>query len=185
MSKTSVIQPWKKTCTLRQEIRDRKHTASDFAVDLQKVINGGAGVKPFYCDPEQFFATTYATQNLRQLCKVVLRRLAEAGGGEPIINVAQTFGGGKTHTLTAFYYLTTLGAKLPKMQTSVGMILNDAQLKESTSGPGGSRFFRQGGLEGGRRGEIAHRRNPSIPHAMEFDCLATPWTKRAGYPSAG
>jgi hypothetical protein len=129
MSKTSVIQPWKKTCTLRQEIRERKHTSSDFAVDLQKVINGGAGVKPFYCDPEQFFATTYATQNLRQLCKSVLRRLAEVGGGESIINIAQTFGGGKTHTLTALYYLTTLGERLPKKQTSVGMILNEAQLK--------------------------------------------------------
>src|SRR4030042_1932122 len=129
MSKTSVILPWKKTCPLRQEIRERKHTSSDFAIDLQKVINGGPGVKPYYCDPEQFFATTYATQNLRQLCKVVLRRLADAGGGEPIINIAQTFGGGKTHTLTALYYLTTLEEKLPKKQTSVGMILNDAQIK--------------------------------------------------------
>ena len=81
MSKTSVILPWKKTCTLRPEIRERKHTSSDFAIDLQKVINGGTGAKPYYCDPEQFFATTYATQNLRQLCKVVLRRLADAGAG--------------------------------------------------------------------------------------------------------
>ena len=58
MSKTPIIQPWKKTCVLRQEIRDRKVTASDFDVDLQKVINGGPGVKPFYCDPDQFFAKT-------------------------------------------------------------------------------------------------------------------------------
>jgi len=130
MSKPSIIQPWKKTCILRQEIRDRKVTASDFAVDLQKVIGGGPGTKPFYCDPDQFFATTYATQNLRQLCKVALRRLTKVSGGESIINVAQTFGGGKTHTLTALYYLTTLGTNLPKHQTSVGMILNDAQLKD-------------------------------------------------------
>ena len=32
--------------------------------------------------------------------------------------------------MTALYYLTTLGTNLPKMQTSVGMILNDAQLKD-------------------------------------------------------
>ena len=81
MSKTSVIQPWKKTCILRQEIRDRKLTSSDFAVDLQKVISGGPGAKPFYCDPDQFFATTYATQNLRQLCKVVLRGSLKPGAG--------------------------------------------------------------------------------------------------------
>ncbi|MBW2050568.1 MAG: ATP-binding protein [Deltaproteobacteria bacterium] len=133
MSKKADIQPWKKTCVLRPEIRERKLTASDFAIDLHKVINGGPGKMPFYCDPEQFFATTYATQNLRQFCKVVLRRLAEESGGESIINVAQTFGGGKSHTLTALYYLTSLGPDLPKIQTSVGMILNDSNLKDPPS----------------------------------------------------
>jgi len=77
MGKKADIQPWKKTCVLRPEIRERKLTASDFAIDLHKVINGGPGKVPFYCDPGQFFATTYTTQNLRQFCKVVLRRLAE------------------------------------------------------------------------------------------------------------
>ncbi len=128
MSKPSVIQPWKKACALRPEIRDRKLTASDFAIDLHKVINGWPGEKPFYCDPAQFFATTYATQNLRQLCKVVLRRLAKLPGGEAIINLSQTFGGGKSHSLTTLYYVPTLGDKLPKDETSVGMILNEAQL---------------------------------------------------------
>ena len=51
MSKQSVIQPWKDACELRPEIRDRKLTASDFAVDLYKVINGWPGDTPFYCDP--------------------------------------------------------------------------------------------------------------------------------------
>lgn len=131
MSKTSVASPWKKECALRPEIRDRRLTASDFAIDLHKVINGWPGEKPYYCDPEQFFSTTYATQNLRQLCKVVLRRLAKLPGGEAIINVSQTFGGGKSHSLTTLYYTSTLGKKLPKSETSVGMILNEAQLKES------------------------------------------------------
>lgn len=130
MSKLSVIQPWKDTCDLRPEIRDRKLTASDFAVDIYKVINGWPGDMPFYCDPVQFFSTTYATQNLRQFCRVVLRRLAKLPGGETVINVAQTFGGGKSHTLTTLYYLTTLGQKLPKDETSVGTILNEAQLKD-------------------------------------------------------
>src|ERR1019366_2776098 len=130
MSKQSVIQPWKATCELRPEIRDRKLTASDFAVDLYKVINGWPGEMPYYCDPLQFFSTTYATQNLRQFCKVVLRRLAKEPGGEAVINVAQTFGGGKSHTLTTLFYLTTLGKKLPRNETSVGTILNDAQLSD-------------------------------------------------------
>ncbi len=133
MSKQSVIQPWKTTCDLRPEIRDRKLTASDFAVDLYKVIHGWPGETPFYCDPLQFFGTTYATQNLRQFCKVVLRRLAKLPGGESIINVAQTFGGGKSHTLTVLYYLTTLGSKLPKQETSVTTILNEAQITDAPS----------------------------------------------------
>lgn len=126
----STIEPWKTTCELRSEIRNRNLKASDFAVDLHKVVNGWPGGEtPFYCDPSQFFSTTYATANLRQFCKVVLRRLSKEDGGEPIINVAQTFGGGKSHTLTALYYLSTLGNKLPKEETSVKSILNDSGLK--------------------------------------------------------
>ena len=129
MKKTSVILPWKETCQLRSEIRDRKLTASDFAIDLHHVIFGGPGKLPYYCDPVQFFSTTYATHNLRQFCRVVLRRLAKQNGGEAVVNVSQTFGGGKSHTLTTLYYLTTLGAALPRKETSVGMILNDTQMK--------------------------------------------------------
>jgi hypothetical protein len=131
MSK-NVIEPWKKTCELRPEIRERHLKASDFAVDLHKVVNGWpGGAKPFYCDPALFFSTTYATENLRQFCKVVLRRLAKENGGESVINVAQTFGGGKSHTLTSLYYLCTLGKKLPKDETSVKAILNDSGLKNA------------------------------------------------------
>ncbi|MBI3951942.1 MAG: DUF499 domain-containing protein [Acidobacteria bacterium] len=99
----------------------------------ERAMRDGLGEQPYYCDPEQFFATTYATQNLRQFCRLVLRRLARQPGGESIINVAQTFGGGESHTLTALYYLTTLGDKLPKSDTAVGMILNDAQLTDPPS----------------------------------------------------
>lgn len=130
MKKSSVILPWKETCKLRKEIREKKLTASDFAIDLHKVIFGWPGEKPYYCYPTQFFSTTYATQNLRQFCKVVMRRLSKLSGGEAIINVSQTFGGGKSHTLTTLYYLTTLGSELPKQETSVGMILNEAQMKD-------------------------------------------------------
>jgi predicted AAA+ superfamily ATPase len=129
MSKTFTIQPWSKTCILRKEIRERTLTSSDFAIDLHKVTFGTSGPKPYYCDPAHFFSTTYATQNLRQFCKVVLKRLAGEQGGESVINISQTFGGGKSHTLTTLYYLTTLGSTLPKEETSVKMILNDAHIK--------------------------------------------------------
>ena len=123
-----VLKPWKDVCTLRSEIRTKTLTMADFAVDLHRVIfQPGSG--KHYTDPEAFFATTYATPNLRKFCRDVLRRLAGEDGGEPILNVAQTFGGGKSHTLTALYYLTTLGPKVPKMATSVQHILAEAKLE--------------------------------------------------------
>lgn len=129
MKKKVNIVPWKQVCVLRKEIREQELSLADFAVDLHKVVNGAKGETPFYCHPHQFFAITYATGNLREFCSVVLRRLAKKKGGESVINVAQTFGGGKSHTLTALYYLTTLGSKLPKQERSVSQILNHAQLK--------------------------------------------------------
>ena len=108
MTKKTNIMPWKQVCVLRKEIRERELTPADFAIDLHKVINGAKGETPFYCHPEKFFAITYATGNLREFCSVVLRRLAKKKGGESVINVAQTFGGGKSHTLTVLYYLTSL-----------------------------------------------------------------------------
>jgi predicted AAA+ superfamily ATPase len=133
MSKPSVILPWKKTCVLRQEIRDRELGEPDFAVDLNKVIFGvqDGTTPPFYCDPARFFAMSYATANLRDFSSAVLRRLAGKVGGEAVINVSQTFGGGKSHTLAALYYLTTLGERLPRGDNTVETILNAAQLAES------------------------------------------------------
>ena len=123
-----VLKPWKDVCTLREEIKTKTLTTADFAVDLHRVIfepNSGK----HYTNPEAFFATTYATPNLRRFCRDVLRRLAGEDGGEPIINVAQTFGGGKSHTLTTLYYMTTLGKKLPIKATSVQHILAEAKLE--------------------------------------------------------
>jgi len=123
-----VLKPWKDVCRLREEIKTKTLTMADFAVDLHRVIfQPGSG--KYYTDPEAFFGTTYATPNLRRFCRDVLRRLAGEDGGEPIINVAQTFGGGKSHTLTALYYLTTLGEKLPTKATAVQHILAEAKLE--------------------------------------------------------
>lgn len=132
MSKVNPIVPWKKVCTLRKEIRERELTAEDFAVDLYRIVNRPKkGKIPFYCDPDQFFATTYATDNLRKFCAGVLCRLAGKPGGVSLINIAQTFGGGKTHALGTGYYLTTMGPKLPKQHPAVGEILAAAKLTDA------------------------------------------------------
>jgi hypothetical protein len=125
-----VIKPWKDVCILRDEIKKKTLTMADFAVDLHRVIFEPSSGK-YYTDPVAFFETTSPTPNLRRFCRDVLRRVAGEDGGEAIINVAQTFGGGKSHTLTALYYLTTLGKKVPTETTAVQHILAEAKLTES------------------------------------------------------
>lgn len=125
------MKPWKSTCKLRPEIRAQELTPQDFAVDLFRVMHREPGEKAFYCDPKNFFSSTYATPNLQQFCRVVLRQIAGESGGEPIINVAQTFGGGKSHTLAALYYLVTLGKKLPADEAAVQAILNASKLAKA------------------------------------------------------
>src|SRR6266545_2948514 len=122
-AKTSMIVPWKEVCTLRREIRDQVLKQDDFAVDLYQIVNRAGGGGPFYCDPNRFFAITLATENLRKFCSGILARLAGRNDGVSLINIAQTFGGGKTHALATLYYLTTLGPKLPKEDAAVAEIL--------------------------------------------------------------
>lgn len=131
MSKATVIQPWKKVCLLRKEIRERELKLEDFAVDLSLIINRSkTGGSPFYCDPDQFFATTLATENLRKFCAGILARLAGRSDGVSLVNIAQTFGGGKTHALATPYYLCTLGPKLPKQHASVMEILGASKMSD-------------------------------------------------------
>jgi len=127
-SKPSVIFPWNKACTLRKEIRERELKQEDFAVDLFLIVNKPASGGPFYCDPDQFFAITYATENLRKFCSGALARLAGRADGVSLVNIAQTFGGGKTHALGTLYYLCALGAKLPQQHPAVREILAASQI---------------------------------------------------------
>jgi hypothetical protein len=132
MAKATPIQPWKKVCRLRKEILERELKLEDFAVDLYQIVNRKKNGGPFYCDPEQFFATTYATENLRKFCSGILARLAGRSDGLSVLNVAQTFGGGKTHALATVYYLCTLGEKLPKHHPAVAEILAATKMTDPT-----------------------------------------------------
>ncbi len=123
-----IYQPWRKTCKLRPEIKAGGLKMSDFAVDLHKIVHGYEGPQPAFCDPTHFFSTTYATGNMRSFARRVLCRLAGTPGGESVLNISQTFGGGKSHTLASLYYLATLGAALPMDEVAVQSFLAEAQL---------------------------------------------------------
>ena len=57
-----------------------------------------------YVDPREFFSRTYLTEGLRPSLTGALRRLSGTGG-ESVIDLQTTFGGGKTHSMLALWHL--------------------------------------------------------------------------------
>jgi predicted AAA+ superfamily ATPase len=67
-------KPWHQVVELRPDVRTGELSLSQFAADLYDVImDKGAAV---YRTPDEFFALTYPTYNLRELAKDVVHRLA-------------------------------------------------------------------------------------------------------------
>lgn len=104
--------PWHEVVTLRDDLRTGELTLSIFAADLYDVVMGRA--RPIYQKPDQFFALTYPTFNLRELAKDVLQRLA--GKNEKAVRQLElTYGGGKTHALITLYHLVNEPGSLPDL----------------------------------------------------------------------
>jgi len=104
--------PWHQVVELRDDLKSGELSLSMFAADLYHVLMNQA--KPIYQDPQEFFALTYPTFNLRGLVKDVLLRLA--GKNDKAIRQLQlTYGGGKTHTLITLYHLVRNPTDLPDL----------------------------------------------------------------------
>jgi hypothetical protein len=104
--------PWHKVVELRDDLRSGQLTLATFAADLYDVVMGTA--KPIYQRPEEFFALTYPTFNLRELVKDVLLRLA-GKNDRAVRQLELTYGGGKTHALITLYHLVSAPERLPKL----------------------------------------------------------------------
>ncbi len=104
--------PWHKVVQLRDDLKSGELSLSIFAADLYDVIRGQA--KPVYQKPEEFFARTYPTFNLRELVKDVILRLA-GKNDKAVRQLELTYGGGKTHTLITLLHLVRDPAKLPDL----------------------------------------------------------------------
>jgi Protein of unknown function (DUF499) len=105
-------KPWHQVVQLRPDVRTGELSLSQFAADLYDVImDRGAAV---YRTPEEFFALTYPTYNLRELAKDVVQRLA-GKNDKTIRQLELTYGGGKTHTLITLWHLVRDPAKLPDL----------------------------------------------------------------------
>lgn len=106
-------KPWHEVIKLREDLRSGKLPLHMFAADLYEVMMQ-RGKRPIYEKPEQFFALTFPTYNLRQLVRDVVLRLA-GKNDKAVRQLELTYGGGKTHTLIALRHLVHDPEKLPKL----------------------------------------------------------------------
>src|SRR5438552_8744248 len=96
--------PWHKVVQLREDLKSGELSLAIFAADLYDVVMGKA--RSVYQDPQEFFALTYPTFNLRELAREVITRLA-GKNDKTIRQLELTYGGGKTHTLITLLHLVS------------------------------------------------------------------------------
>jgi predicted AAA+ superfamily ATPase len=82
--------------------------------------------RPRPLDPREFFTRTFLTEGLRLLLTGALRRLG-GEGGESVIDLQTTFGGGKTHSMLALWHLAAPGVPLTSLPGLEG-VLADAKV---------------------------------------------------------
>ena len=96
------LRPWRDVARPHPDVAAGRYRQAEFAADLSQVARGTAEVE--YQDPVEFFARTYLTEGIRGLLLQAHGRVS-GKGGEPVIQLKTTFGGGKTHSLLALYHL--------------------------------------------------------------------------------
>jgi len=106
-------KPWHEVVRLRDDLRSGELPLHMFAADLYEVLTQG-GKQPVYEKPEEFFALTFPTHNLRSLVRDVALRVA--GKNDKAVRQLQlTYGGGKTHTLITLRHLMHNPDTLPDL----------------------------------------------------------------------
>ena len=115
-----MLKPIIVTCTPRADVLAGGLTDNHFAAQLDKIVRD-PGNYPVYGDPEQFFAITHPTKGLYSLLTKTFGRITNTKGepGESgVLRPTTSFGGGKTHGLTAIYHLAK-GARPKDIETFV------------------------------------------------------------------
>lgn len=103
------LQPWRNVIAPHPDVTSGRYIPSDFAADLAQVLDGKAS--PEYQDPVEFFKRTYITEGLMIMLTTGVMRLTSQGG-EPVVQLKTSFGGGKTHSMLALYHLSGGGLHL-------------------------------------------------------------------------
>jgi len=106
-------KPWHEVVNLRDDLRSGELPMHMFAADLYEVMMQ-RGKRPIYEKPEQFFALTFPTYNLRHLVRDVVLRLA-GKNDKAVRQLELTYGGGKTHTLITLRHIVNDPDSLPNL----------------------------------------------------------------------
>lgn len=104
------LSAWREVIVPHPDVRTRRFLNAEFAADLydvaQRVQSGRGLAGDEYADPREFFARTFITSGLSMLLRNAALRLS-GRGGEPVVELQTSFGGGKTHALLALYHLAS------------------------------------------------------------------------------
>lgn len=98
------LAAWRDVITPHEDVATGRYNVAEFAADLGQVHRGQASDE--YGNPRSFFDRTFITEGLRSLLKLGIERLASTGG-EPVVELQTSFGGGKTHSMLALYHLAS------------------------------------------------------------------------------
>lgn len=96
------LKPWRLVVQPHPDVATGRYIQAEFAADLAQVVQGRAD--PEYGDPGEFFRRTYLTEGLLDLLVTGIKRLT-GQGGDPVVQLQTSFGGGKTHSMLALYHL--------------------------------------------------------------------------------
>lgn len=106
-------KPWHEVVELRDDLVSGDLPLYMFAADLYEALVR-RGKQPVYESPEEFFALTFPTYNLRRLVRDAVLRLA-GKNDKAVRQLELTYGGGKTHTLITLLHLVRNPGNLPDL----------------------------------------------------------------------
>lgn len=96
------LKPWREIAIPHEDVLKGTFQQAEFAADLSRVHEGTATAE--YQNAALFYQRTFITEGMKLLLDSVVRRLSGLGG-DPVIQLQTSFGGGKTHTMLAVYHL--------------------------------------------------------------------------------
>src|SRR5215472_16270207 len=113
-------KPWRDVAPPHPDVMSARFVEAEFAADLSTVARDqGADT---YRGPREFYRITFLTGGLRKILRSAIERLA-GKGGDPVVGLQTSFGGGKTHTLLSLYHLAS--AKSPETLPGLAEIFKE------------------------------------------------------------